>query len=324
MEGCVSIAQFPAPDQAGAVESHEMRFICADGVLLAGHLWRSGRGQAVVIVNPATGVLARYYHRYAAFLAERGFDVVTYDYRGIGASRPASLRGCGYRWRDWGTLDFAAVLDGAERMAAGRPIMVVGHSIGGFLPGLAQGFDRCAGMISVAAQFAYWRAYERSARLRLVLRWHLIMPLMTALMGYFPGRRLGWLEDLPAGVAYEWAFRGPRVERSFPPEDRDEILRRLAAFRGPLLAITTTDDPYGAPGPSIARSPITRAPKDRASSCRPRISAWRMWVISTCSMRATGTRSGRRRQGGSKAAAATGACPRAPQSPCPRDIGATP
>jgi len=247
MNGCVSIAQFPAPDQASAVESHEMRFICADGVLLAGHLWRSGRGQAVVIVNPATGVLARYYHRYAAFLAERGFDVVTYDYRGIGASRPASLRGCGYRWRDWGTLDFAAVLDGAERMAAGRPIMVVGHSIGGFLPGLAQGFDRCAAMISVAAQFAYWRDYERSARLRLVLRWHLIMPFMTALMGYFPGRRLGWLEDLPAGVAYEWAFRGPRVERSFPPEDRDEILRRLAAFQGPLLAITTTDDPYGAP-----------------------------------------------------------------------------
>ena len=44
------------------------------------------------------------------FSPEHGFDVLTYDYRGIGLSRPVSLRGCGYRWSDWGEQDFDAVL----------------------------------------------------------------------------------------------------------------------------------------------------------------------------------------------------------------------
>src|SRR3546814_11795643 len=71
--------------------SQPLQFRCADGVLLAGHLWQGG-GRGLVIINAATGVLARYYHRYAAFLAGRGFDAITYDYRGIGDSRPPRLK----------------------------------------------------------------------------------------------------------------------------------------------------------------------------------------------------------------------------------------
>ena len=223
-----------------------LQFRCADGVLLAGHLWQGG-SRGLVVINAATGVLARYYHRYAAFLAGRGFDAITYDYRGIGDSRPPRLRGCRYRWRDWGTQDFAAVLDIAEQRAGGRPVMVVGHSVGGFLPGLAPRLERCSAVLTVGAQFAYWRDYAPSARLRHIVKWHIAMPALTAMLGYFPGSRLGWLEDLPAGVAYEWAFRRGSVEHSFPAAERTEMLRRLSAFRGPLLAVTASDDPYGTP-----------------------------------------------------------------------------
>lgn len=228
-------------------EPQPLKFRCGDGVILAGHLWPGGGHRGLVIINAATGVLARYYHRYAAFLASCGFDAITYDYRGIGSSRPQRLRGSPYRWRDWGMQDFAAVLDAAEERAGGRPVMVVGHSIGGFLPGLALGLDRCSAILTVGAQYAYWRDYAPSARVRHVVKWHVVMPALTAMLGYFPGRRLGWLEDLPAGVAYEWAFRRPRVERSFPAGGRAEALRRLSAFRGPLLAISASDDPYGTP-----------------------------------------------------------------------------
>src|SRR3546814_13405200 len=116
--------------------SQPLQFRCADGVLLAGHLWQGG-GRGLVIINAATGVLARYYHRYAAFLAGRGFDAIPYDYRGIGASRPPRLKGCGYRCREWGTQDSAAVPDAPEPRAGGRPVMVVGHSSRRFLPRLA-------------------------------------------------------------------------------------------------------------------------------------------------------------------------------------------
>jgi predicted alpha/beta hydrolase len=68
------------------------RFYCSDGVTLAGHVWSQASARAIVIVNPATGVLVRYYHRYAKFPAEHGFEVITYDYRGIGESRPEDLQ----------------------------------------------------------------------------------------------------------------------------------------------------------------------------------------------------------------------------------------
>ena len=227
-----------------AIELH-----CSDGVVLHGHLWQASPAplRGTVIINPATGVLARYYHRYARFLAEAGFRVMTYDYRGIGLSRPASLRGCGYRWRDWGEQDFDAALRFMLDPARVGPIQVVGHSIGGFLPGLsplAPAIDR---MLTVGAQYAYWRDYETSQRARLFWKWHVVMPALTLAFGYFPGRRLGWLEDLPAGVANEWSFRRRRMEDGYPRGERAERVARLAAVRAPILAVGVSDDPLGTP-----------------------------------------------------------------------------
>lgn len=220
---------------------------CRDGVVLGGHLWQAEtkRPEGSVIINPATGVLARYYHRYAQFLARHGFDVLTFDYRGIGQSRPQRLRGSRYRWRDWGEQDFAAALRLMIDHGRRGPLMVVGHSIGGFLPGLAENAWMIDRMLTVGAQYAWWGDYMRRRRAALFLKWHVAMPAMTALHGYFPGRRLGWLEDLPKGVANEWSFRGPRFERSHPAGERSEVLRRMGAVKAPILAVAVSDDELG-------------------------------------------------------------------------------
>ena len=92
----------------------------ADGYTIKGYFWKHRHREGhpdehpVVIVNPATSVHSRYYSRFAMFLFTAGFDVVTYDYRGIGGSRPASLRGFQASWLDWGYLDFDAVLRYAD------------------------------------------------------------------------------------------------------------------------------------------------------------------------------------------------------------------
>ncbi len=229
-------AQAPAP---------VLDIVCADGVTLGGHLWSpTGAPLGTVIINPATGVLARYYHRYAAYLAGHGFDVLTYDYRGIGLSRPPRLRGCGIRWRDWGELDFEAVLGVARTRNPGGPLAVVGHSIGGFLIGFATGACRIDRVLTVGAQYAYRGDYAATDRRRLILRWHVVMPILTRAFGYFPGKRLGWLEDLPAGVADEWSARRARMEASYPVAERAGILARFAAVRAPILAVAMTDDEY--------------------------------------------------------------------------------
>lgn len=223
--------------------------VCFDGVRLAGQLWLSHRPAPVghVIINPATGVLARYYHRYAAFLAGHGFEVLTYDYRGIGSSRPERLRGCGYRWRDWGEFDFDAALRFMADRAGGAPLLVVGHSIGGFLPGLAPSARLIDRMFTVGAQYAWWPDYGPNSRTGYFWKWHVAMPLITALCGYFPGRTLGWLEDLPAGVAFEWSFRRKRMEHSYPRHRRAEVLARFASVTAPILAVASFDDDFATP-----------------------------------------------------------------------------
>jgi len=239
-----NVRKAPLADAAAPVS-----ISCRDGMVLAGHLWSGARAARLgtVIVNPATGVLARYYHYYARFLSESGFDVLTYDYRGIGMSRPADLRHYRCGWLEWGELDFDAALRFARTRDPDGFLAVVGHSIGGFLPGFAASATAIDRMLTMGAQYAYWPDYRHRQKAALLLKWHVAMPLLTAVNGYFPGRRLGWLEDLPAGVAYEWSFRGPRMERSYPAARRAEILGRFAAVKASILAVSMSDDPFGTP-----------------------------------------------------------------------------
>jgi predicted alpha/beta hydrolase len=171
--------------------------------------------------------------------------VLTYDYRGIGDSRSGSLRKLGKVSKlDWGRYDCDAALDWAHRTYPGLPVYVVAHSIGGLLLGLARNntcVERC---ITVGAQYAYWRDYEPRQRLVMWLRWHVLMPALTALLGYFPARTLGWHEDLPAAAAYEWAFRPARLEDAYRGKD-SAALAHFAGISGDILAIGMTDDPFG-------------------------------------------------------------------------------
>ena len=226
---------------------------CADGIVLKGHHWGAARSdvEGVVVINPATGVRADYYHHYARFLSAHGFEVITSDYRGIGLSRPEKLARRGWNWRQWGELDVEAVL--ALALASGLPVSVVGHSVGGVLPGYAPSAAKVRRIMTMGAQYAWWRDYPVGERRRMFLKWHVLMPALTAACGYFPGRRLNWLEDLPDGVAYQWGRGGRELESRLSPAIRAEILARFAAIRAPILAIGVTDDPFGTQ-PAISRA----------------------------------------------------------------------
>src|SRR5207253_2858361 len=126
----------------------------ADGFVLGGFTWRhlhAGAERPVVIINAATSVRCRHYFRFADYLFGHGFDVIVYDYRGIGESRPASLRGFNASWSDWGALDFEAILQRARREFPGQPIDVVGHSFGGCAAGLGASGHLIRRLVTVGA-----------------------------------------------------------------------------------------------------------------------------------------------------------------------------
>jgi predicted alpha/beta hydrolase len=224
----------------------------ADGYILAADQWLPavGTARAAVVINPATAVKAAYYHRFAAFLAQQGYAVLTYDYRGIGASRGASLRRQrGFSKLDWGRFDCDAALAWARQCCPDAPVHVVAHSIGGLLVGLAANNRHIARCLTVGAQYAYWPDYAQEGRVLMWLRWHLLMPLMTALLGYFPARWLGWHEDLPAAAAYEWAFRPATLEQAYRRQRAAgiDVLAHFDTMIGDTLAIGLADDPFGTP-----------------------------------------------------------------------------
>jgi len=64
----------------------------------------------------------------------------------------------------------------------------------------------------VASQSGYWKLWSGKERMMVFALWHLAIPIATAWLGYFPGWMLGNAEDIPSGVAREWARWGRMTE----------------------------------------------------------------------------------------------------------------
>ncbi len=232
-------------------------FDAPDGYRLAGHCWQHHEPTApVVVINAATSAHSRYYARFADYLNQSGFHVVTFDYRGIGLSRHEPLQSLQAGWLDWGELDVEAALQYSQKRFAGSQLHCVGHSIGGVLVGMAPTAQSLSRIVLAGAQHAYWPDYLATKRTMMRLRWHVVMPALTALFGYFPGKRLGWLEDTPAGVVRDWhaatadfidTFANGRGSRTLSTPALAALRARFEAVQAPILVLTSSDDPFATP-----------------------------------------------------------------------------
>ncbi len=199
------------------------------------------RGAALIV--PAMGVTQEFYAEFASWLADRGWAVVTFDFRGTGASAPRTLRGFEADILSWAQLDCAAVLAYARKHAEGRPLLWIGHSLGGQILAMTPGNDSIAAAITVASGVGYWRENAYPLRRYSWWLWHVIAPVATALCGYFPGRRLHIVGDLPKGVIEQWSrwCRHPEYAVGVEGEPMRDLYRNLTL---PLLSVSFTDDGY--------------------------------------------------------------------------------
>jgi predicted alpha/beta hydrolase len=201
--------------------------------------------QRAVLINSATAVPRKIYRGFASYLAEQGCAVVSYDYRGTGGSRPASLRGFEVRMRDWAALDVAGAIDHMRTVWPKVPLAVVGHSFGGQAVGLAPNNQDISRALFVAAQAGYWRLFQSPEKYRVYALLRFIGSPVARMLGYVPGR-LGIGEDLPRGVFLEWTdwVMKPRY---FFDDATLGALENVPRYRRPLRAICLTDDPWATP-----------------------------------------------------------------------------
>lgn len=213
----------------------------ADGYPLQASLYR-GRGPDAVVVAGATGVKRSFYDAFARLLAARGVSVLTVDYRGIGGSKPGTLRGFPATMRQWGELDLDAALRWTLRELEPDRLLVVGHSVGGQLLGHASAADEVAAAFVVGSQSGYWRHWPLSGRLGIFTLWHLLIPGLSRPMGYFPSPWFGLGQDLPSGVARQWAHWGRHPD--YLLRDGDDVRGRYGRIRAPLLAVALAGDRF--------------------------------------------------------------------------------
>lgn len=161
-----------------------------------------------MLLLPGMGISARHYIAFAEHLGKHGTRVFIHEWRGNGSS---SLRaGCG---RDWGYRELierdlqaalSAVMERTETL-----IWLGGHSLGSQLGCLAAARrpEPVAGLILIAGGAPFFRVFNWRMRLTLAIVYR-AFPMLSGLVGHFPGKRMGFAGTEAHGVMEDWARTG--------------------------------------------------------------------------------------------------------------------
>ncbi|KAJ3013255.1 hypothetical protein HKX48_005858 [Thoreauomyces humboldtii] len=195
-----------------------------------------------VLLSSASGVPRSFYLRFATYLAaEYGIPVLTYDYRGHGESLPPNglygLRNLSI-WKHWGLVDQKLATAFLHETFPNRPMTCLGHSVGCHIMPLNPLRHLFSRYVYIAAANAHYRYAEKP-----FASW-MFVPLRIAAvpLGYFPSRRLGLCEDIPLGIAKDWAewIRVPAYCTSQP-----EVKEAYDTFEPPsAMSLAFTDDHF--------------------------------------------------------------------------------
>jgi predicted alpha/beta hydrolase len=197
--------------------------------------------RASVIVPCAMGVAQRYYSRFAEWLASQGYLAVTFDYRGIGLSAPRSLRDFEVDIFGWAQQDCAAVIDYVKARLPDAPLYWVGHSLGGQLLGLIPNRHHIDRIMTVATGSGYWLENSWPTKRVVWWLWFVVVPIALRVVGYFPGKRIRKVGDLPKGVMAQW--RRWCLARDYVVGAEGEAVRAAyASLRTPIMSLSFTDD----------------------------------------------------------------------------------
>lgn len=201
-----------------------------------------------VVIASGGGIPARRYRHFASFLASSGIPVLAFDYRGVGLSRPRSLRGFHATAEDWSEFDCGGAIQWMRTRYPRAELVGIAHSISTVVIGGAPNVGELSRLIFIAAHTGYYGDYRKRHRIPMALLWHGVMPALTRIFGFFPARMLRLGEDIPAGIALQWAARRTPELR---PEatDRDglrarSMLARYGEIKVPTLSISFTDDAF--------------------------------------------------------------------------------
>ena len=99
------------------------------------------------------------------------------------------------------------------------------------------------GMVTFAGQSGHWRLQGGEQKIVNWIHMHITLPVLSTLFGYMPMKLLGSGENVPKGVAIEWA-RWCR-DRNYLLSDKKLPIERYKQCKAPVLAYSCEDDKWG-------------------------------------------------------------------------------
>ncbi|MDV6317054.1 alpha/beta fold hydrolase [Idiomarina sp. HP20-50] len=197
--------------------------------------------RATIVVAAALGVKQRFYQPIARWLSEQGYRVITFDYYGIGQSVDKPLKQIKSDITEWAELDITAVIEYAQSCQRGEPLIWLAHSLGGQIVAMALNSDKIDKMVTIASGTGYWLKASKQVRWTSWLLWYFAVPLSTPIAGYFPGRRLNMVGNMPAPAMKQWS-RWCRSKDYLFDNITGEQQARYESFQAPIRAFHISDD----------------------------------------------------------------------------------
>ncbi|MEO8998527.1 MAG: alpha/beta fold hydrolase [Rhodanobacter sp.] len=189
---------------------------------------------------PAMGIPARHYLPLAEALALHGVAVVVHEWRGIGSSNRRADRTCDWGYRELLQDDLPAGMAAVHERWPQATCWLGGHSLGGQLGALYASLHPagCAGLLLVASGSPYWRRFRHGWLIGAAFA---LAPMLAGLLGYLPGRRIGFGGNEARGVIVDWARTGRSGGYAAVGMTQD-FERQLASLQLPSLALRLRDD----------------------------------------------------------------------------------
>lgn len=195
-----------------------------------------------VLWLPALGVGARHYEAFATALAEQGVAIAVHEWRGAGSSDRRASRACDWGYDELLAEDIPASLAAACEARPDVRWIIAGHSLGGQLAALFAALNphSIAGFAFVASGSPYWRTFHgRMRRILRIVPW--MVAVVTAICGYYPGKRLGFAGREAQTLMRDWA-RSTRTGRYQDTADGRDSEQALAGYAQPVLGIRLSGD----------------------------------------------------------------------------------
>jgi len=227
----------------------------ADGHALPVRWFPADAAPAAILLMPALGVPARFYDPLAASLQAAGVAVLVMEQRGHGDSRPQASRQADFGYREALTHDIPAMIAFLRRQDATRPVHLMGHSLGGHYAVMTAGRlpGDIAGVIISACGSAWIGGFSgRTRRQLLLLTW--LIPPLTALLGYYPGDKVGFGGREARRLMRDWLHLARRDRYVATGLDED-LEAGIPRYEGPVLALRMTDDDFA---PEAAMEAVLR------------------------------------------------------------------